>query len=471
MEPTPTARSPRDRRKALLGLLTAFVIAGCGTSSPTPSASTDVAVLATAGATASASASASGEPSFESFAASPSAVATPTPTPTPTPAPPKPKPAATPAPTPKPKPKPVTYQAGHLKIGLTAVGGTFSSPILVTNARDGSGRLFVAEQGGRIRIITKAGTKLATPFLDIHTLVSCCGERGLLGLAFSPNYKSNGKFYVDYTDTSGNTVVAEYHRSSTNLASTSGRILLHVTQPYANHNGGMLAFGPDGYLYIALGDGGSGGDPQNHAQDKDSLLGKLLRMDVNHRSGSLQYAIPSSNPFVGKAGNDLVWAYGLRNPWRFSFDRRNGDLWIGDVGQDRYEEIDRATHASGGGKGANFGWRVMEGRACYNPASGCSTSGKRLPIATYSHSLGCAVIGGYVYRGSAYPAMYGAYLFGDDCSGRIWALTANGASSQSPRLLRDTSLAISSFGEGENGTLYLTDLAGGKVYRISGARK
>ncbi|HTC85868.1 MAG TPA: PQQ-dependent sugar dehydrogenase [Candidatus Acidoferrum sp.] len=363
-----------------------------------------------------------------------------------------------------------SYSVGHLSIALVPIAGSFSNPLFVANAHDGTNRLFVVEQGGRIRVIQK-GVLLATPFLDIHTKVSCCGERGLLGLAFSPKYKTNGKFYVDYTDVNGNTVIAEYHRSTTNRASTSARILLRITQPYANHNGGMIAFGPDGYLYIGMGDGGSGGDPGNRAQNRSNPLGKILRINVNTRTGKLAYGIPSGNPYVGRAGDDRVWAYGLRNPWRFSFDSSTGDLWIGDVGQDRYEEIDRATRASGGGRGANFGWRVMEGRACYNPSSGCNTSGKRLPIAVYSHAVGCAVIGGYVYRGSLYPAMVGAYLFSDNCSGRIWALKANGASTQTPQQLLDTGLAISSFGQGENGTLYVTDLVGGRVYRVTGTSK
>ena len=367
---------------------------------------------------------------------------------------------------------PAAYSAGHLTLGLAAVAGAYSNPLFVTNAGDGSNRLFVVEQAGRIRIIRK-GVALATPFLDIHARVSCCGERGLLGLAFHPSYKTNGKFYVDYTDVNGNTVIAEFRRSSTNAnrASTTGRILLRITQPFANHNGGMIAFGPDGMLYIGMGDGGSGGDPGNRAQNKTKLLGKILRINVNARTGKLAYGIPSSNPYVGSTGDDRVWAYGLRNPWRFSFDRSTGDLWIGDVGQNKYEEIDRATAASGGGRGVNFGWRVMEGRACYTPSSGCSTAGKQLPIAVYSHSFGCAVVGGYVYRGTLYPAMVGAYLFSDNCSGRIWALTANGAAKQTPRVLLNTGKAISSFGEGENGSLYVTDLTGGRVYRVTGTAK
>ncbi|TMD26806.1 MAG: PQQ-dependent sugar dehydrogenase, partial [Chloroflexi bacterium] len=276
--------------------------------------------------------------------------------------------------------------------------------------------------------------------------------------------------FVNYTDVNGNTVVAEFRRTTSfpDRASTTGRILLRVTQPYANHNGGMLAFGPDGYLYIGLGDGGSAGDPGNRAQNINSLLGKILRIDVNHRTGTLQYAIPRTNPFVGRSGDDRIWAYGLRNPWRFSFDRTSGDLWIGDVGQSRYEEIDRSTHASGGGRGRNYGWRVLEGRACYNPPSGCSTAGKTMPLAVYSHTVGCSVTGGYVYRGGQYPAMVGAYIFGDYCSGRIWAVVAGGASTQAPRQLLDTSHSISSFGESEGHSLLMTDLASGEVLKLGG---
>jgi glucose/arabinose dehydrogenase len=365
---------------------------------------------------------------------------------------------------------PASYSVGHLALALNRLPGTFSSPVLVTNAHDGTGRLFVVEQGGRIRIIEN-GTVLATPFLDIHSRVSCCGERGLLGLAFHPSYRTNGRFFVDYTDTNGNTVIAGFRRSSTdaNRASATGTLILRIAQPYANHNGGMLAFGKDGYLYIGMGDGGSAGDPGNRAQNKNSLLGKILRIDINHTSGSLHYRNPSTNPFVGKAGDDRVWAYGLRNPWRFSFDRSTGDLWIGDVGQDRYEEIDRATRASGGGRGRNYGWRVMEGRSCYNPASGCSSAGKSAPIAVYSHANGCAVVGGYVYRGSKYPDMVNAYLFSDYCSGKIWALVANGASSQTPRLILSSGLTVSAFGQSEDGTLYVADLAGGGIYELVGS--
>ena len=367
---------------------------------------------------------------------------------------------------------PLTYSVGHLGLSLTRLPGTFSSPVLVTNAHDGSGRLFIVEQGGRIRIMG-AGAVLPTPFLDIHTKVSCCEERGLLGLAFHPSYKTNGRFFVYYTDTAGVIVVEEYRRnpSDPNRALTTGTTILRIGHPYTNHNGGMLAFGRDGYLYIGTGDGGSAGDPGNRAQRLTYALGKILRIDINHTSGSLHYRNPSTNPYVGRAGDDRIWSYGLRNPWRFSFDRITGDLWIGDVGQDRYEEIDRATRVSGGGRARNYGWRVMEGRACYNPPSGCSTSGKTLPIAVYTHANGCAVVGGYVARGLKYPAMIGAYFLGDYCSGKIWALKANGPSSQTPRLLLSSGLMISAFGEGENGTLYVADLAGGGIYELVGSYK
>src|SRR5439155_15645940 len=263
---------------------------------------------------------------------------------------------------------PTSYTPGHLALSVSVLASGFNQPLFVTNAHDTSNRLFVVEQGGLIKII-KNGAVLPTPFLDIHTRVSCCGERGLLGLAFHPSYATNGRFFVNYTDVNGNTVVAEFRRTTSfpDRASTTGRVLLRVTQPFANHNGGMLAFGPDGYLYIGMGDGGSAGDPGNRAQSTATRLGKILRIDVDHRSGSLQYANPSSNPYVGRSGLDEIWAIGARNPWRFSFDRLTGDLWIGDVGQNRWEEIDRLRRASGGGRGANLGWRQLEGRACYNP--------------------------------------------------------------------------------------------------------
>jgi glucose/arabinose dehydrogenase len=357
------------------------------------------------------------------------------------------------------------FDPAAVRLSLVRVADGLEAPLLVTNAGDGSGRLFVVEQPGRIRIV-RSGAVVPQPFLDVSARISSGGERGLLGLAFHPVFETNRRFYVDYTDQNGNTVISEFTASTSEpdvAVASSERVLLRIVQPYANHNGGALAFGPDGFLYIATGDGGSGGDPGNRAQSLATRLGKLLRIDVDRRTGSLRYGIPRTNPFVGRTGLDEIWAYGLRNPWRFNFDRTTGDLWIGDVGQNRWEEIDRATRSSGGGRGRNFGWRILEGRACYKPAVGCNATGKLPPIAVYSHALGCAVTGGYVYRGAAYPALRGAYLFGDYCSGRIWSLTAAGPSVQTPRLLLSSGRSIASFGEDEAGELYVADIAAGEI--------
>lgn len=358
----------------------------------------------------------------------------------------------------------------RIHLGLDPVASGLSAPLLVTHAGDGSGRIFVVEQTGRIRIV-KDGTLVGTPFIDISRSVSRGGEQGLLGLAFHPGHDTNGKVYLSYTDLNGTSVIREYRVSSNadRVDGGSGRTLLRVRQPYENHNGGHIAFGPDGYLYIGLGDGGSAGDPGNRAQSRGTLLGKLLRIDVNRRTGSLQYGIPSTNPYVGRSGLDQIWAYGLRNPWRFSFDRATGDLWIGDVGQGRWEEIDRASASRGrnAGRGLNFGWRVMEGAHCYRPSSGCVRTGKTLPVTEYSHAGSrCSVTGGYVYRGTEYPDLVGAYLFGDYCSGEIWFVDRGAARGVSPTRALDTGAQITSFGEDETGELYLTD-AGGTVYRVT----
>ena len=355
---------------------------------------------------------------------------------------------------------------------LVATSGGFASPVAITNAGDGSGRLFVVEQAGRIRVLSKAGTVATTPFLDLRSRVSCCGERGLLGLAFHPSYRTNGRFYVSYTDGGGALVIAEYRRSRTNAnrAVTTERRLLRIPHPgFANHNGGQLAFGPDGFLYIGTGDGGSGGDPPGNGQNRATLLGKLLRIAPNVTTSTPAYRVPSTNPWAKSATiRHEIWAYGLRNPWRFSFDRKTGDLWIGDVGQDRFEEIDRARRSAGGGRGANFGWSQFEARSCFKAP--CTTTGKTFPLAVYEHGAnGCSVTGGYVYRGAGSPALAGRYLFGDYCSGRVWAVSAGGAATQRPVLLQDTSLAISAFGQDEAGELYVADYGGGRVYRISGA--
>jgi glucose/arabinose dehydrogenase len=355
-------------------------------------------------------------------------------------------------------------------VTFSKVASGFKAPDYVTSPHDGSGRLFVVEQGGKIRIIS-GGRVLATPFLDISSLVSKGSEQGLLGLAFHPNFKSNGLFYIDYTRANGDTVIARYKRSSNgNVATRSSAYpILTIPQPYANHNGGMLAFGPDGYLYIGMGDGGSSGDPQNHAQDLNSLLGKILRIDVNGGNSQHRYLIPPSNPYVGVAGRDEIWSYGLRNPWRFSFDHATGDMWIGDVGQDMWEEVDRAkvnTSSTSRGRGLNYGWHVLEGRACYNPPSGCDATGMMPPIAVYDHSQGCAVTGGYVYRGPDVPALRDRYVFADYCTGRIWTVPRTTAAPATPQLLVDTPFAISSFGEGGSYELLVVDRNGGAIYRI-----
>ena len=361
------------------------------------------------------------------------------------------------------------FDATKIRISFSRVARTLSKPVLITHSGDDSGRLYIVEQGGRIRILLN-GTVLSTPFLNLSAKVSTGSEQGLLGLAFHPSYAANGKFYVNYTNTSGDTIIARYTRSTgnPNIANPTGTTLLTIGQPYSNHNGGMLAFGPDRYLYVGMGDGGSSGDPGNRAQNVNTLLGKMLRIDVDNEAGGKKYAIPPGNPYVGQTGLDEIWSIGLRNPWRFSFDSRMGDLWIGDVGQNRYEEIDRSKAVNGvdAGKGLNYGWRVLEGNVCHNPSSGCSTAGKTPPIAVYSHSLGCSVTGGYVYRGLAYRGLVGGYLFGDFCSGRVWALRAHGPATQAPVLMADTTLAISSFGEGPDGTIYVTDLGSGDIWAI-----
>ena len=343
-------------------------------------------------------------------------------------------------------------------ITLTSVASGLVNPVSITHAGDGSGRLFVVEQKGVVQIL-RNGAISASPFLNITSVVTSGGEQGLLGLAFPPNYAARNSFYVNYTDRTGigNTVVARFGLSSNaDRADPATRTeLLTITQPFSNHNGGQLAFGPDGLLYIGSGDGGSGGDPLGNGQSLTTLLGKLLRIDV--LGGVNPYAIPAGNPF----GNEIL-GYGLRNPWRFSFDRVTGDLYLADVGQNTVEEINFQT--AGGGAGTNYGWNVMEGSSCFaNPS--CSSAGLTLPVAEYLHgSSDCSVTGGYVYRGSN-PALRGIYFYGDFCSGRIWGLRRNGAVWES-QLLSDTTLSISTFGEDEAGELYVADYSTGEIYRI-----
>ena len=360
---------------------------------------------------------------------------------------------------------PVAWSA---EISLVPLASGLANAISITHAGDDSGRLFIVLQTGQIVIYDGQRVHLR-PFLDISRRVSCCGERGLLGLAFHPQYASNGFFYVNYTDRAGDTVVARYSvsRISRNLANPlSGTTLLTVDQPFANHNGGQLLFGPDGYLHIGLGDGGSAGDPQNNAQNLDVLLGKILRIDVD---GGTPYAIPPDNPFVNVPGaRPEIWAYGLRNPWRFSFDRLTGDLFVGDVGQAEWEEINFQPASSPGGE--NYGWRLMEGSHCYDPPTGCDPTGLVLPVLEYDHSLGCAVIGGFRYRGSQVPGLDGQYLYGDYCSGRIWGAAPDGIGSWSSTVLLQAPFSVSSFGQGPDGELYVLSYGpSGTLYRISAA--
>ena len=347
-------------------------------------------------------------------------------------------------------------------IALELVVSDIGDPVAITHAGDGSGRLFITLQPGQI-IIYDGTQVLPAPFLDIRSIVSCCGERGLLSVAFHPDYENNGFFYVNYTDNLGDTVIARYTVSGDpNLADlSSALVLLNISQPFGNHNGGQLQFGPDGYLYIGMGDGGSGGDPGNRAQDLNDLLGKMLRINVD---GAEPYEIPATNPFVGNPqARDEIWALGLRNPWRFSFDRLTGDLFIGDVGQSSWEEVDFQAASSAGEE--NYGWRLMEGSSCFNPPNNCNDGTLILPVAEYDHALGnCSITGGYGYRGARYPELAGIYFYGDYCSGRIWGFTTEASE------LLDTSLSITSFGEDEEGELYVADIdPNGAIYRIVSA--
>ncbi len=359
------------------------------------------------------------------------------------------------------------------KIVFQEVVSGLNNPVFITHAGDGSGRLFIIERSGRIRIL-KNGALLVTPFLNISSFVkSTSGEQGLLGLAFHPSYKTNGKFYVAYTvsrpnDSSGSILTLRQYSVSTgnsDLAdSISGVTILTIDHPIeTNHNGGTIAFGNDGYLYWSTGDGGGGGDPNNNGQTLTNLLGKVLRIDVN--SGS-PYSIPATNPFYSSSIPGIkkeIWAYGLRNPWRMSFDRLTHDLYIGDVGQSAREEVDFQLKSSVGGE--NYGWKIMEGSLCYNAAT-CDQSNKVLPVAEYAHTLGCSITGGYVYRGTNFPSLTGYYFYGDYCSGRFFSLYKDPLLGWQSVQLLDTSYSISTFGEDEQGELYLVDYATGKIYNL-----
>jgi len=372
----------------------------------------------------------------------------------------------------------VPAQAATTDIALTRILSGYSKPVLVTHAPGGGRVIFIVEQTGKIQRATFSNGKWRKlgVFLDLTSKVSdpntSGSERGLLGLAFHPNYSKNGRFYVNYTRRgsgakSGDTVIAEYRRANAAKAKPrSARVLMLINQPYSNHNGGHLAFGPDGMLYIGTGDGGSAGDPGGRSQKLSTRLGKLLRIDPIDPDGAgpRRYRTPSGNPRVGRSGLNDLWAWGLRNPWRFSFDRANGSLWIGDVGQGAREEIDRARSnaaGTGAGKGRNYGWNRCEGKRRYPNTSAACTFGTR-PVHDYAHGAGrCSVTGGHVHRGPSARAWRGLYIAGDYC-GRIFALDGAGK----VRLTKNTNRRISSFGEDAAGRIFMTDVANGGVYLV-----
>ena len=345
---------------------------------------------------------------------------------------------------------------------------SFDRPVGIYCAGDGSNRLFVLEQRGMIYVFENSRNVTATNiFLDVRDRVYSVGnEEGLLGLAFHRDFASNGFFYLDYTASDPlRTVIARYTVAAGNpyqAVKNSEQVLLEVLQPYDNHKGGQLAFGSDGYLYIALGDGGFGGDPHGNGQNRSTLLGKILRIDVDATSGNVNYLIPSDNPFIGNAlgYREEIYAYGLRNPWRFSFDTVTGWLWAGDVGQNRIEEIDIIE------KGKNYGWNTMEGNLCFSPSQNCNQTGLELPIWTYDRTQGEAVVGGFVYRGSQLAELTGSYIYGDFESGRIWALRYDGVNNPTNTELLNTQLNIASFGIDEENELYFCAFDG-KIYTLT----
>jgi glucose/arabinose dehydrogenase len=351
-------------------------------------------------------------------------------------------------------------------LALVPVVSGLNFPLFLTAPPGDTGRLFIVEKAGVIRIV-KHGSLLGTPFLNITSLTTKGGEQGLLGLAFSPDYSTSGRFYVSYTTTgggnAGHSVIARYHVSSDpDLSGTADTVILTVNQPFANHNGGNIIFGPDGFLYFGLGDGGDAGDPFETGQDRTDLLGSMLRLDVSGAS----YSIPAGNPYVGHATfRQELWNYGLRNPWRWSFDRQTGDLYIADVGQNKYEEVDVVPAGAGGGQ--NFGWDDMEGTHCFEDAN-CASNPAIRPVLDYGHNEGCSVTGGYVYRGAAVPAIQGLYFYSDYCAGvlRSFRWSAGGITEQKSWTLLHTGGGVTSFGEDAQGELYLLSNSG-TVYRFA----
>jgi glucose/arabinose dehydrogenase len=374
-------------------------------------------------------------------------------------------------PAPLPTPTPVGCAAGPPVTGparlmASKVVSGLDRPLDLQSVSSDRERLYVVEQGGRIRVI-RDGQLQATPFLDVSGRISAGGERGLLGLAFHPQFASNHRFFVNYTDPKGDTRIAEFQALSADQADpTSERLLLTVQQPFSNHNGGGLAFGADGKLYAGLGDGGSGGDPQGNGQNLASFLGKLLRMDVDVGD---PYGNPPDNPFVGVNGaRHAIWAYGLRNPFRFAFDRETDDLYIGDVGQSSWEEVDFAKAPRAGGE--NYGWNVMEGTQCYRPRTGCKTTGLTLPVYDYGHGDGCSITAGVVYRGCRMPELAGTFFFGDYCRGFVRSLrVVEGQATEVRDWPELTEIHnISSFGLDADGEMYVVDYWG-TVFRLDPA--
>jgi glucose/arabinose dehydrogenase len=368
--------------------------------------------------------------------------------------------ASAPAATAQPTSAVLPTGAPAFSVSLKPFAKVDGGPLAVAALEDGTGRLFVAAQDGRIWVVKADGSTVPDPLVDLRPFVKSGGEQGLLGLALHPGFPTDPRFYVDFTNADGDTVVASLtiNPNDPNRADPATlHQVLFQKQPYANHNGGALAFGPDADLYVSLGDGGGGGDPQGNGQNPNVLLGKILRLDVDVAVGGAAYAIPPGNPFAGGGGAPEVWLYGLRNPWRISFDRATGDLWIGDVGQSSFEEIDVARAGVGG---LNFGWNRMEATHCYN-APVCSSDGLTPPVAEYGRSIGSTVIGGYVYRGAAAPIANGFYLFADYGSGRFFAIGAGVTKLVDPVTVGNGATGvISAFGQDAAGELYVTTLDG-----------
>ncbi len=372
-----------------------------------------------------------------------------------------PSPTATPAPTPA--------DPAAVSVTLADVSAIDGAPLAFAATADATGRVFVAGKDGRVWVLAD-GRIAAQPVLDLGGRVSAGGEQGLLGIALHPAFPGDPRLFADYTDTNGDTVVASYVLAgdgSGRFDLASETWILTVDQPFGNHNGGALAFGPDGMLYVSLGDGGGANDPLGSGQRLDTLLGKILRIDVD-ATGDAAYGIPRDNPFTSVAGaRPEIWHLGLRNPWRFAFDPSTGDLWIGDVGQGAWEEVDVART---GQAGLNFGWDVLEGTHCHEPATGCDDTGMTAPVAQYGHDVGCTVIGGTVYRGDAQPLLAGLYLFADYCSGRLWAIRADRTGPQEPVRVGTAGSGIVAFGLDADGEILVANLDGSISRLVAGPR-